>query len=51
VRERAELRRYRKEREEIERRSMVRGLILLAVLALVGSIAHAGLDRVFVHVW
>jgi hypothetical protein len=50
-REREEFQRYRKEREGIERRSMVRGLIVLAVLALVGSIARAGLDRVFVHGW
>ena len=49
--EREEFRRYRVEREGIERRSMVRGLILLAVLALVGSIARAGLGRVFVHGW
>jgi fatty acid desaturase len=51
VRERAEFRRYRKERERIERRSMMRALIMLAVLVLAGSIAHAGLDRVFVHGW
>jgi hypothetical protein len=43
--------RHRKEHEGIERRSMVRGLILLALMVLVGSIARAGLDRVFVHGW
>jgi len=42
---------YRREREKIERRSIVRALILIAMVALVGSIAHAGLDRVFVHGW
>ncbi len=30
---------------------MVRGLILLAVVLLMGSAARAGLDRVFVHGW
>jgi hypothetical protein len=50
-REREEFQRYRKGRERIERRSMVRGLIVLAVLVLVGSIVRAGLDRVFVHGW
>ena len=49
--ERAEHERYRGQRETMERRSMVRGLILLAVLVLLGSIARAGLDRVFVHGW
>ncbi len=42
---------YRRDRETVERRSMVRALILIAVLVLVGSIVHAGLDRVFVHGW
>jgi hypothetical protein len=42
---------YRNEREKIERRSVVRGLMLMAVVVLVGSIAHAGLDRVFLHGW
>jgi hypothetical protein len=30
---------------------MVRGLILIALLMLAGSIARAGLERVFVHGW
>jgi hypothetical protein len=51
VRDRAEFERYRGERETIERRSAVRGLILLAVVVAVGSMARAGLDRVFVHGW
>ena len=51
VRARAEFETYRAGREAIERRSMVRGLILLAVVAAVGSITRAGLDRVFVHGW
>ena len=42
---------YRREREAVERRSMVRALILMAIVALVGSIVHAGLDRVFVQGW
>ncbi len=50
-RERKEFARYRAHREKIERRSVVRGLILLAVVVLVGSMLRAGLDRVFVHGW
>jgi hypothetical protein len=50
-RTRAEFNIYRAGRERIERRSVLRGLILLAVVVLVGSIARAGLDRVFVHGW
>jgi hypothetical protein len=50
-RARQEFARYRDDREKIERRSVVRGLILLAVVVLVGSAARAGLDRVFVHGW
>ena len=50
-REREEFESYRLERERIERRSGVRGLILLAVVVLVGSVARAGLDRVFVQGW
>ncbi len=42
---------YRREREQVERRSVVRGLILLALLTLSGSILRAGLGRVFVHGW
>jgi hypothetical protein len=49
--ERAERRRYVAQRATLERRSTVRGLILLAVVVLLGSIARAGLDRVFVHGW
>lgn len=51
LRQRAEFQVYRAERERIERRSALRGLILLAAVALVGNIARAGLDRVFVHGW
>jgi hypothetical protein len=50
-RRREQFRVYRLERETIERRSMVRGLVLLAVVVLAGSIARAGLDRVFVQGW
>ncbi len=51
LRERAEYEQYRRQREAIERRSMVRGLILLAVVVLLGSMVRAGLDRVFVQGW
>ena len=50
-RERREFKRYRSDREKVERRSVVRGLILMAMLVLVGSILRAGLDRTFVHGW
>jgi hypothetical protein len=50
-RKRREFDAYRREREEAERRSVVRALILIAIAVLVGSIMHAGLDRVFVHGW
>ena len=43
--------RYRREREKTERRSVTRGLILMAIVVLVGSILRAGLDRAFVHGW
>lgn len=51
LRQRAEFQAYREERERIERRSAVRGLIFLAVVALLGNILRAGLDRAFVHGW
>jgi hypothetical protein len=50
-RARAEQQEHRNKRELLERRSVVRGLIVLAVVALVFSVARAGLDRVFVHGW
>jgi hypothetical protein len=50
-RQQAEFELYRKQREQIERRSMLRGLILIALLVLAGSIARAGLEQVFVHGW
>jgi hypothetical protein len=40
-----------REREQIERRSMLRGLILLAMVVLALSMARAGMDRVFVPGW
>ena len=51
VRTRAEFQIYRAGRERIERRSAMRGLIVLAVMVVVGSIARAELDRVFVQGW
>jgi hypothetical protein len=50
-RERQTFARYCLDREAIERRSVVRSLLLTAVLVLLGSLAHAGLYRVFVHGW
>ena len=50
-RDRLAFKRYRTEREAKERRSVVRGLLVMAVIVLMGSIVHAGLDRAFVHGW
>lgn len=50
-RARAERQEHRSKREVLERRSVVRGLILLALVALIFGVARAGLDRVFVHGW
>jgi hypothetical protein len=44
-------RRYLREREWLEGRSMVRGLILLTIVALLASMVRAGFDRVFVPGW
>jgi hypothetical protein len=51
ARDRKAYARYRNDREKTERRSVVRGLIVLAMVLLVGSMVRAGLDRVFVHGW
>lgn len=48
---RAQQQMHSRKREAMERRSVVRGLVILAVLAMGWSIARAGLDRVFVHGW
>lgn len=50
-RARAERQEHRSKREVLERLSVVRGLIVLAVVALMFSVARAGLDRVFVQGW
>ena len=42
---------YKAEREQVERRRQVRGLIVLAVVVLVWSVARAGVDRVFTQGW
>lgn len=42
---------YRSERERVERRSVIRGLILIILLVLVASILRAGFGRVFAHGW
>jgi hypothetical protein len=51
LRDQAEFRTYQLKREKAERRSVVRGLLLMSALVLAGSIVRAGLDRVFVHGW
>jgi hypothetical protein len=38
-------------RVRLEQRSLLRGLILLAVVILIVSLARAGLDRLFVRGW
>jgi hypothetical protein len=38
-------------RVRLEQRSLLRGLILLAVVILIVSLARAGLDRLFVPGW
>ena len=50
-RDRQEFQTYQREREKAERRSVVRGLMLMSALLLAASIVRAGLDRVFVHGW
>ncbi|QMV19363.1 hypothetical protein GOB94_12230 [Granulicella sp. 5B5] len=42
---------YRAERARLERRSMVRGLVLLALLVLVVSMLRAGVHNVFLPGW
>ena len=51
--ERAEVQRkaYLLGREKLQVRSIFRGLILLAVLVLLGSMIRAGFGRVFVSGW
>ena len=44
-------RRYIREREWLEGRSLMRGFIVLAVIVLLASMVRAGFDRVFVHGW
>jgi hypothetical protein len=40
-----------KERAALQQRSLLRGLILLAVVILIVSLARAGLGRLFVPGW
>lgn len=47
----AERREYLEERESLERNSVLRGLTLLALLALVISLVRAGVDRAFYAGW
>jgi hypothetical protein len=42
---------YQQDREREQRRSLLRGLLWLALFALIFSIARAGLHRVFVPGW
>ena len=50
---RAELERHdrRQDRERIERRSMLRGLLLLALVVLLVSLLRAGMGRAFPAGW
>lgn len=50
-RDRDQYRIYLRSRELLERSSIVRGLILLALLILSASMLRAGLHRVFVPHW
>ncbi len=50
-RARAEHEEYRAQREQRLKRSLMRGLILLAVVVLVVSMARAGLERAFMPGW
>ena len=42
---------YLRERTAAERRSMLRGLILIALFVLLASLLRAGLDRAFPQGW
>jgi hypothetical protein len=42
---------YRREREGVERQSVLRGLLLLAILVLVAGLLHGGLSRAFFSGW
>ena len=42
---------YHREREQIERRRQLRGLLILALIVIALSIARAGLGRVFPPSW
>jgi hypothetical protein len=48
---RAEADAHRRQREALERRSLVRAMLLLAAIVLFLSIARAGFDRAFVPGW
>jgi hypothetical protein len=50
-RELAELGTYHREREDVERRRQLRGLLLLALVVIVASIVRAGFGRVFPASW
>jgi hypothetical protein len=51
LQELAELETRHREGEGVERRRQMRGLLILAVLVIVFSIARAGAGRVFPHGW
>jgi hypothetical protein len=51
LRARADADAHRLQRQVLERRSLVRGLLLFAAIVLILSIARAGLDRTFVPGW
>ena len=47
----AEHKAYVAGRERLEQRSVVRGLVVLALVVLLASMLRAGFERVFVHSW
>ncbi|MEO7030608.1 MAG: hypothetical protein ABI147_14530 [Acidobacteriaceae bacterium] len=50
-RESAERDAYYAEREQVERRRQLRGLLVLGLIVIAVSIARAGVDRVFTQGW
>lgn len=42
---------YVQGRERMEHAGILRALLVLGLVVLLGSVWHAGLDRVFVHGW
>jgi hypothetical protein len=51
LRQDAERAKWMRARLRVEQRSLLRGLLLLAVVILLASLAHAGFGRLFVAGW